>query len=52
MHWFIIDIIETIFKFHTTSILYRLGMPFIVIPICIGIAFLIRKIPLIKKIVP
>lgn len=52
IHWFIIDIGLTIFNFNTLSIVYRLGYPLIIIPVCILIAFILRKIPLIKKIVP
>lgn len=52
MHWFVIDIGLSIFGFNTLSIIYRLGYPLIIIPICIGVAFIFRKIPLIKKIVP
>lgn len=52
IHWFVMDILVTIFKFNTRSIVYRLGAPLIIVPICIGIAFLLRKIPGIKKIVP
>ena len=37
---------------YKTSIIYRLGMPFIVIPITIIVATLIRKLRLGKKILP
>ncbi len=35
-----------------TSLIYRLTAPFIIIPICILIIFLLRKIPAIRHIVP
>ncbi len=52
MHMFIIDIICMFIHVNHRSIYYRLGMPLIVIPICILITYLMRKIPIIKKIVP
>ena len=36
----------------STSLLYRMTAPFIIIPICILIIFLLRKIPAIRHIVP
>lgn len=36
----------------TKSILYRLGAPFVMIPIIIAVTWCMRKIPVIKKIVP
>ena len=52
IHWYILDIIVRITKVDTGSIFYRLGAPFIIIPICILIAYIIRKIPILKRIVP
>ena len=52
MHYFIIDIIRRLFDLDTRSIFYRLGMPLIVIPICILLTYIMRKIPLLKRIVP
>ena len=52
MHWFILDISIRLFNLNIKSILFRLGYPFIIIPICIGITYIMRKIPIIKKIVP
>ena len=34
------------------SLIYRLGAPFIIIPVTIGITWCLRKIPVIRKIVP
>jgi surface polysaccharide O-acyltransferase-like enzyme len=52
IHFFIIDIINKVFEFNIRSIFYRLGLPFIVIPLCMLITFILRKIPIVKKIVP
>ena len=38
--------------FNTTSIFYRLGAPFIMIAIMIAVTFIMRKIPLLRRIVP
>lgn len=51
-HWYVIDLITNFFKLDVHTIVYRLGMPIIVIPICILITFIIRKIPILKYIVP
>jgi len=52
MHFYIMEIITNFFKFSRLSIIYRLGMPFIIASVCILITWLLRKIPLIKHIVP
>lgn len=52
IHYFVISIITDTFGLNNHSIIYRLGMPFIVIPICILITFIIKKIPVIKRIIP
>jgi len=52
VHMYVLEIITLKFNLNNLSILYRLGMPFIVIPISIAIVYIIRKIPIIKKIVP
>lgn len=52
MHWFIIDISIRLFNLNNHSIIFRLGFPFIIIPICVGITYIIRKIPILKRIVP
>ena len=36
----------------STSLLYRITAPFVIIPICVLIIFLLRKIPVIRHIVP
>lgn len=54
MYYYIIEILNRYLHLtnYTKSIFYRLGMPFIVIPITIIIAALIRKLRLGKKILP
>lgn len=52
MHFYIMQIIQKSFNLNTLSIFYRLGMPFIIIPICIIITYILRKIPIIKHIIP
>lgn len=52
IHWYVIDLITNFLKLDVHTIIYRLGMPIIVIPICILITYIIRKIPILKYIVP
>ena len=52
MHYYVIDIITTIFPINTLSIIYRLFAPIIIIFVCIMISLVIRKIPYLKNILP
>lgn len=52
IHWFLLDSITSIFKLDTKSIIYAFGMPVIVIPLCILITYVLRKIPIIRHTVP
>lgn len=52
MHYIVINLIQIIFNPNIKSIYYRLGMPFVIIPIVMFATFILRKIPFIKKIVP
>jgi surface polysaccharide O-acyltransferase-like enzyme len=52
IHIFVIYGIDTIFKFSVTSILYRLLIPIPTIFICILITYLIRKIKILRVILP
>lgn len=52
MHWFVMTTIGEALKVNYASIVYRLGAPVIICAICIFITWLMRKIPVIKKIVP
>ena len=52
IHWFLIDSITSMLNLDTKSIVYAFGMPVLVIPLCILLTFILRKIPVISKIVP
>lgn len=52
MHWFVMDVLKKIFVINEYSIVYRVGAPIVVCGICILIAWLLRKIPAVRKIVP
>ena len=52
LHWFIKQFLERIILIDNTSILYRLFAPIVIIGISIGITFVLRKIPIMKRIVP
>ncbi len=48
LHYFVLDMMNMNLKLAIT----RLGSPFIIIPICILITYILRKIPIVKRIVP
>lgn len=52
VHGFILQIMKMIYPFNIYSITYRLYMPIIIIIICIGIIYVVRKVPILKKIFP
>ncbi len=52
MHWYFLRILVKTFNINTINIFYRLLSPVVVIPICILITYLLRKIPFVKRIVP
>ena len=54
MHYYIIEILNRYLHLanYTKSIIYRVGMPFIVIPITIILTALIRKLKIGKKLLP
>lgn len=52
LHWFVLKSINQMFDLDTFSLKYRLIMPFIIISICIVIITVLRKMPLIKHVVP
>lgn len=52
MQYFIYISMLTVFNIDETSLLYRLGAPFVIIPVIIAATWLIRKIPLIRVIAP
>lgn len=52
IHWYIIQFLIKIFSIDITSILFRLIGPFIVIIICVILINILRKFPIIERIVP
>ncbi len=52
IHWYILQIMIKVLNINIHSIIYRLGAPFMVIGIAVCIIYVLRKIPLIKNIVP
>lgn len=52
MHWYLLDLMKIVSHIPSTSILYRLGAPFLVVPTCILLTWILRKIPIVKHIVP
>lgn len=53
IHFYVIELImEVVFKDYVHLMIYKLTTPFLTIAISIGIAWLIRKIPVIRKILP
>ena len=52
IHWFILRIALKFLQINNRSLTFRLLSPIPIILICIGITFLLRKIPVIKRIVP
>ena len=52
MHWFVMNFITVKFQIDTLSIWWRLGAPIPIGLIVIAITWLIRKIPIVRNIVP
>ena len=56
VHWYVMEILEKIgiryIGLDTTSLVYRLVAPFVIILISILIIWIIRKMPIIRNIVP
>lgn len=52
MHYFVLEVLYRLFSLNEYSIFYRLLIPAPVILICILLTVIIRKIPVLKKIVP
>lgn len=52
LHWFIMDTMVRELHLDVQSIVYRVGAPFVIFLICIGITWGIRKIPILRKILP
>lgn len=52
MHWFVYKTALKVFMIDSKSLLYRIGFPFVIIIVIICITWVLRKIPIIKRIVP
>nr|WP_296460919.1 acyltransferase [uncultured Acetatifactor sp.] len=52
VHWYFLNIMVKEFEIDTRSIYYRLGAPFIVVAVTICFTWVMRKIPLGKKLLP
>lgn len=52
LHYHLLMYIVNALQFNVYSMAYRLGFPFILIGLCIAILFLLRKIPMVRRIVP
>ena len=52
LQWFIYEYMIKAFKIDTKSIVFCLGAPFVIVPIAIFITWCLRKIPVLRRIVP
>ncbi|MDE6852838.1 MAG: acyltransferase [Lachnospiraceae bacterium] len=52
MHWYVMNTLSKIINVDTKSIVWRLGAPIIIEIIVIGITYVLRQIPLVKRLVP
>lgn len=52
LHWFVMDLSTFIFGLKTNSLIYILGLPVFIIIFCISLTYIIRKIPVIRRILP
>ena len=52
VHWYILQVLVKTLNIDITSLIYRFFSPFIVIPLCVLIIYILRKIPLVKRSVP
>lgn len=52
MHWFVMTLVVKIFQFDQYTLTYRIGGAVFICAICIFITWIMRKIPILKKIVP
>ena len=52
LHWFVMNVIVRKFYVDIRSMWYRLGAPIIIFAICIMITWIVRRIPILKKILP
>lgn len=52
LHLYVIKGVSMIMDIDTYSLLYRLVMPFLVFTICVGITWIVRRIPRLDKLLP
>lgn len=52
IHWYLLEFLRITFNINNTSIIYRLFSPIIVLIMSVIIIYLIRKIPIVKRIIP
>ncbi len=52
MHWFMLNGACRLLAIDTHALWYRLGAPFLVIPAVVAITWVLKKIPVVKRIVP
>lgn len=52
MHWYILQYIVEFFAIDSRAIMYRVGAPFLVFIICIGITWCVRKVPVLRRVLP
>lgn len=52
MHWFVMDILISVFDINIKTIGFRVGAPVIIFIFCVLIAKLVRKIPIAKYLLP
>lgn len=52
MHWYIKEIMVALFDIDVRSIIYRVGAPFVIFAMCVLITWVIRKLPVVRKILP
>lgn len=52
MHYFVIDLLNICLKPDQTSLLYRLGAPFVIVAAIVVVTRFLRKIPYLNRLVP
>lgn len=52
IHFYIIELLTHYLKLNNTQFLFSVGMPFIVIPLAITILYIMKRIPIVKNIIP
>ena len=52
IHWFVLRVLQDMVGLNTKSITYRLMMPYVIYLVILIIAWLLRKIPVLRRIVP